>query len=93
MKQWLCLVCGEVARNTLGIRCRFGRQRDALWAPDIDAYLCDKHAKAGCEITVDFTPTEDGIVTITTVGPRQTVSAALQIGTGRKLTPGQGSLL
>ena len=87
-----CIVCGETARHTLGIRARYGKQRDALWAPDIDAYLCDTHAHNDCHLSLTL-EIEKGVVEIETIGPRYTARTALRIGTRTKITPGQRSLL
>jgi len=89
-----CIICGESARNTLGIRLRYGRQRDAHWAPDLDAYLCDRHAKSGCVIGVEIAATGDGRVRTTTTGPRGSSQVVLVIDSGgRKEPPGQERLL
>lgn len=52
-----CLVsdCNNYADNNLGIRCRTP-ETYAIWAPNCDAYLCNEHAYAGCEIEITITP-------------------------------------
>ena len=86
-----CLVCGKDAYNALGIRCRRANTT-AVWAPNLDAYLCDEHVKSGCEMAISYAPTTDGVVTTTITGPKGHVSTALRIGSKRKHTPGQQGL-
>jgi len=87
-----CIICGKDARHTIGIRSRYGRQKNADWAPETGAYLCDKCAQAGVEIAIAIGPTSDRRVTTHTTGPAGRVSRAVEIGTGRKLSVGQGTL-
>ena len=61
MPQCLVLGCGENGRNKLGVRCRVWhdqhptkRKTDAIWAPDVEAYLCDAHAASGARITIQY---------------------------------------
>ena len=91
MSERKCIVCGEYGVIALGIRARY-ENTNAVWAPNLDAYLCDEHANGGLLITIVLSPTSDGRVTTHTIGPRGTVSQALKIGTGTKVTPGQGTL-
>lgn len=53
-----CLIpgCNNVANDgALSIRCR-DRNTNAIWSPNLDAYLCDFHALQGCTIDVIITP-------------------------------------
>jgi len=68
-----CLVpdCKEEGRNKLGVRCRVWHDKhptkkktDALWSPDIDAYLCDTHANGGALITLLYEPTASAKIVI-----------------------------
>jgi hypothetical protein len=59
MSQCLVIGCREEGRNKLGVRCRVWhddhptkQKTDAVWAPDLEAYLCDKHAASGARITL-----------------------------------------
>jgi hypothetical protein len=50
---------------------------DALWSPDAEAYLCDKHAMSGGQMTVLFEPdnsqeTTIKVIAATTVVERPT---------------------
>jgi hypothetical protein len=87
-----CIVCGEYGVIALGIRGRY-ENTNAVWAPNLNAYLCDEHARSGCEIEIELRPTNDGRVRTTTSGPRGSVQQALVIGTGRKEVPGQEQLI
>ena len=88
-----CLVCGAYGSKSLGIRARH-ENTNAVWAPNLDAYLCDEHAEAGCAITISIEPTRDGRVRTRTFGPRGMVAATiLVIGSGGRTEPAdQGSL-
>lgn len=89
----VCLLCRGPASVALGVRARY-ENTNAVWAPNLDAYLCQSCAEAGCRITIDVAPTYDGLVTTTTRGPRgKQIETALIIGEGRKVTPGQRALL
>ena len=66
--------CKREGRNKLGIRCRVWHDRadaplgkgktGALWSPDAEAYLCDKHAMGGAHMTVLFEPDDSKATTI-----------------------------
>lgn len=58
-----CLIpgCNRTANNTLSIRCR-RPDTSAIWAPNLKANLCDKHATEGCTIDVILTPNTSGHV-------------------------------
>jgi hypothetical protein len=82
-----CLVCGAEGTKSLGIRARH-ENTNAVWAPNLDAWLCDLHATSGCVITIGIEPTMDGRVRTRTFGPRGAVAATvLVIGTGGKTEP------
>ena len=69
-----CLVCGERATTALGIRLR-RRNTNAVWAPNLSAYLCDLHAVSGCEVGVMYRATSTGRVVVHVVnGDGATVS-------------------
>jgi hypothetical protein len=66
-----CVVpgCGQPGKNKLGVRCRVWQEpspipgktkTSALWAPDADAFLCDRHALGGAHITLIYEPNESG---------------------------------
>lgn len=61
MSQCLVTGCRQEGRNKLGVRCRVWhdghptkQKTDAVWAPDIEAYLCDTHAVSGARITLQY---------------------------------------
>lgn len=82
-----CLVCGAHGTKSLGIRARHDNT-NAVWAPNLDAWLCDLHAKAGCVITIGIEPTTDGRIRTRTFGPRGMVAATvLVIGSGGRTEP------
>jgi hypothetical protein len=65
-----CLIpnCPNNAEHNLGIRCR-RPDTTAIWAPNLNAYLCDEHADQGYIIDIVLTPTGDReIVTIVNAG-------------------------
>jgi hypothetical protein len=86
-----CIICGEDADITLGIRARYANT-NAVWAPNLNAHLCDEHAKAGCHIALQIKPTYDGRVTTMIWGDDHSASQGLVIGTGRKLVLEQEEL-
>lgn len=86
-----CLVCGGYGSVALGVRARY-ENTNAVWAPNLDAYLCDNHAKSGCEIEIVYRPTDDGRVRTRVSGPRRAVETTLVIGTGRREQPGQEAI-
>jgi len=89
-----CLVCGDDARNILGIRLRYGKQKDAHWAPDLDAYLCERHAKSGVVLNIEVVPTSDGRVRAHTYAGAEHRNVVLIIGSGGKHeVPGQERLI
>jgi len=63
-----CVVpgCKADGRNKLGVRCRVWHHdespiagkgySDALWSPDADAYVCDRHGLEGAHVTLLFEP-------------------------------------
>lgn len=63
-----CIIagCDQPARNNLGVRCRKPTTR-AVWAPNLDAFLCKKHAEAGVDITLSVEAATHGRVDATVV--------------------------
>ncbi len=55
-----CIIddCRNNARHNLGIRLRRPWPRTAIWAPDLNAFVCDEHAAAGMNIEIILTPTD-----------------------------------
>src|SRR5262245_11960774 len=92
MNERRCIICGEHGTVALGIRARYSNT-NAVWAPNLDAYLCDDCSKSGVEISVEIEKSDDGRVTTRTYGPRGHARTALVIGTGTKVTPGQEAML
>ena len=64
--------CKHPANNTFGVRLRKPAPKNAIWAPETAASLCDHHATAGLRITVILQETNTGDV--------ETNVAALLIG-------------
>lgn len=87
-----CIICGEHGPISLGIRARYSNT-NAVWAPNLDAYLCEGCANAGVEIAIAIKPTIDGRVTTRTRGACGDIQQSLIIGSGEKVSPGQGSLV
>jgi hypothetical protein len=53
--------CSQTGKHRLGVRCRVAEEpspvpgkgkTDALWSVETDAYLCDRHALAGLDVTL-----------------------------------------
>jgi hypothetical protein len=61
-----CFVCGKQAETALGIRLR-RRNTNAIWAPNLHAYLCDLHARSGAEIEVRYKETLTGRIAATVI--------------------------
>ena len=71
-----CIVpgCSREGRNKLGVRCRVWHEKGnaphgkgktgALWSPDAEAYLCDRHAMAGAHVTILFEPDASAEITV-----------------------------
>ena len=66
-----CVVpgCASTGKHKLGVRCRVWQEpspvpgkskTSALWAPDSDAFLCDRHALGGAHITLIYEPNDTG---------------------------------
>ena len=87
----LCLVCGDYGSIALGIRARY-ENTNAVWAPNLDAYLCEDCALSGCVIELTYRQTSDGRVRVRTNGPQRYADTVLRIGSGFKEIPGQTSL-
>lgn len=65
-----CIVpgCSLDAQNSLSIRLR-RPDTSAIWAPNLDAHVCDVHATSGARVRVAYQATESGhIETITDGG-------------------------
>jgi hypothetical protein len=56
-----CIVpgCSVDAQNSLSIRLR-RPDTSAIWAPNLDAHVCDIHATSGARVTVTYETTEAG---------------------------------
>jgi len=52
-----CIIggCTNRANNNIGIRLR-RPDTSAIWAPNTNAFLCDKHADCGMRITIQMQP-------------------------------------
>lgn len=92
MNDHRCIICGEHGPISLGIRARYSNT-NAVWAPNLDAYLCGECANAGVNVEIGIRATSDGRVTTLTHGAVGEVTQSLVIGTGQKVSPGQGSLV
>jgi len=90
-----CLVCGAQGDVTLGIRARY-RNTNAVWAPNLEAYLCLRHALSGNVIDINYRATSDGRVRVNTTSVNGRHSeVVLKIDTekyGQKEIPGQEGL-
>ena len=65
--------CGGVGKHRLGIRCRVMEEpspirgkgkTDALWSVESDAYLCDRHALAGLDVTLMLEANTSGAASV-----------------------------
>jgi hypothetical protein len=70
--------CPKPGKHRLGVRCRVMREpspvpgkgkTDALWSVESDAYLCDRHAISGIDVTLLLEPTTTKSVAVRVVGP------------------------
>jgi RNase H-fold protein (predicted Holliday junction resolvase) len=54
-----CVVpgCLSEANNNLSIRLR-RPDTSAIWAPNLDAFVCDRHAVSGASVTILFAATD-----------------------------------
>ena len=67
--------CNKPALNKLGLRLRKPGIRKAVWAPDVEAYLCREHAEAGGAFRVEYQPTgTPGVVDISVDSGGQTIA-------------------
>jgi hypothetical protein len=57
-------VCDAASGTTSGTRPEARGKTGALWSPDAEAYLCDKHALSGADMTLLFEPNESQETTI-----------------------------
>lgn len=85
-----CIVpgCPETGRNKLGVRCRVWYdthktkgQGSAVWSPDADAFLCDKHATQGADMTLVFVPNTSGTTTLRVIAGTTTRERTVPIKT------------
>ncbi|HEM6831139.1 hypothetical protein OGX74_07505 [Citrobacter sp. CK197] len=61
----ICIIegCGRYADKIIGVRLRRELEgRNAIWAPDTEAYLCDEHAAQGYDVRIELTPRDDKTV-------------------------------
>jgi hypothetical protein len=67
------LGCSEAGKHRLGLRCRVMREPSpirgkrkthALWSAESDAYLCDKHALSGLDVTLLIETNRTGAVAL-----------------------------
>jgi hypothetical protein len=56
MAQCMAPGCSNQALNKLGLRLRKPGIRKAVWAPDVEAYLCKVHAEDVGIFTIDYQP-------------------------------------
>jgi len=58
-----CVVpgCARAANNTLGLRLP-KPTTEAIWSPNLNAYVCDVHARSGARVTVMYEATDSGRV-------------------------------
>lgn len=71
-----CMVtgCQNAASNRLGLRLR-KRNTRAVWAPDLEAYLCKEHAEDGGTWVIDYIPGATGnVVDITVTSSGKTIT-------------------
>jgi hypothetical protein len=56
-----CIIdgCKNPAEHNLGIRLRRPNTK-AIWAPNLDAFVCDDHAARGLKIEIILMPTGTG---------------------------------
>lgn len=88
-----CIICGELGPIALSLRARKPRSANAVWAPNLDAYLCHEHANAGIVAELTLRAGSDGRMRATTTGPQGSVQMVLIIGASMRESPGQTSLL
>jgi hypothetical protein len=70
-----CIVpgCGRDGRNNLGIRLR-RPDTSAIWAPNTEAFVCDRHAVTGARITIFYEENETAEVEVCVHGASAAVS-------------------
>jgi hypothetical protein len=75
-----CIVpgCGRDGRNNLGIRLR-RPDTSALWAPNTEAFVCDRHAVSGARITIFYEGNDTAEVEIRVHGASAAVSRVTPI--------------
>jgi len=77
-----CVVpgCDRPGKHKLGVRCRVwhepspipGKSKtSALWAPDSNAFLCDRHALSGALVTLIYEPNDSGETVVRVIAAPQ----------------------
>jgi hypothetical protein len=69
---------GHDARNNLGIRLR-RPDTSAMWAPNTEAFVCDRHAVSGARITIFYEGNETGEVEVRVHGASGEISRTTPI--------------
>ena len=54
--------CTNFAPNYFGVRLRYPRQGNAVWAPNTGAFMCDQHAGQGAKIEVTIESADTGYI-------------------------------
>jgi hypothetical protein len=69
-----CIVpgCTSNADNTLGVRLR-KPDTSAIWAPQTNAYVCNRHARSGARVTLLYEATDTGRVELRVQGANEAV--------------------
>jgi len=64
-----CIVpgCGRNATNNLGVRLR-KPDTSAIWAPNANVYVCDRHARSGARVMVIYEANESGRIELSVQG-------------------------
>lgn len=76
-----CIIpgCSLDAQNSLSIRLR-RPDTSAIWAPNLDAHVCDVHATSGARVSISYEATDSGQVeTVTDGGDRNAVTRRTNI--------------
>ena len=66
-----CVVpgCAEEALNNLGVRLR-RPNTSAIWAPNTEAYVCDRHAESGARLTLYYEATDSDQIDVRVHGAK-----------------------
>jgi hypothetical protein len=75
-----CIVpgCPLDATNNLGVRLR-RPNTSAIWAPNTEAFVCDKHAVSGARLTIHYEATSSGDVEVIVSGVTDPLSRVTSI--------------